>query len=204
MFKNPFKGVKKQAQRVGTETVKIVFTLNIKAAHIGTYHEVESGSVLSVCFERGGKLASSSDKVFSYDSNDKSEMKTFEFNESLALLATLYRDSKTHEYQEKKGKLILRQLKKSKLGSDVYKGLGFATLFLNDLIKDVVIEPKNLTLNLVGGLKNTSLEVQLSARFVGSGDDDAMSMMSGLSDQSEMLGANFDDDESSTSFRRTG
>jgi hypothetical protein len=60
-------------------------------------------------------------------------------------------DQKTGKYQEKKGKIILRQLKKSMLGGDTYKGLGFANLPLNTLTDELTLgATKTMALPLLG------------------------------------------------------
>jgi hypothetical protein len=190
MFKS-LKKAKKSVSRIGCDTEKIVFSLEISSVNFpDNFNDMEDHSILSVCFERGGKIASSSDKQFDFPT-DPEDSKTFFVNETLALLATLYKDKKTGKYQEKKGKIILRQLKKSRLGGDVYKGLGFVTLQLNDLAGELARGMQRVTLPLMG-LQGTKINLMISARYLGAVEDDRESIMSGMSDSD--LAANFDEE----------
>ena len=97
----------KSVQRVGTLPVKILFKVESKNLNnclthsikyfvavryltIAKCKEVTAGTQLSVCFERGGKLASSKD-ILPTESHDGTWR--VDYNECLSLVATLYRDS---------------------------------------------------------------------------------------------------------------
>jgi hypothetical protein len=127
---------KKKMLRVGTEPVKVLFTVVVDYVQLKDVTSVESGTMLSVCFERGGKISATKDKEFVYQYNHGP--KTFVVNETLSLIATLYKE-KSGRYQEKSGKIIFRKVKKSRVGSGGYYGLGQRILPLHVLAVDAAI-----------------------------------------------------------------
>jgi hypothetical protein len=128
---------KKQMLRVGTEPVKFLFTISVDYVQLKDVGSIESGCLLSVCFERGGKISATTDKAFTYQYNHGP--KTFIVGESLSLIATIYKE-KSGRYQEKSGKLIFRKVKKSRFGADGYYGLGQLILPLHVLAVEAAIE----------------------------------------------------------------
>ena len=166
MFKsNPLKKATKHASRVGTDSVKVLFTIEVEKVVFTdekTIKSITNGSLLSVCFERGGKLASSADQKVQFPAGPGP--KVLPIGESLSLVATLYRDQKSGTFQEKKGKIILRELTRSRLGGEVYKGLGSIKLPLHLLLADLVTGSKTSTYNFAE-LKGASTVVKISARY---------------------------------------
>lgn len=189
-----FKKAKKQLQRVGTEVVKAVFSIDVQSVHIAEYQDIEEGALVSVCFERGGKICSSSDKNIIIGST-RGPL-SVSIDETLALVATLYRDPKNScAFQDKKGKLIFRQLKKTRLGGEVYKGLGYCNLSLHCLAQELAVSGfKQVELPL-SGMPGSAVLGRMSVRFLSpTADDDNVSILSGMSDMSDLstMGATFD------------
>ena len=87
-----------------------------------------------------------------------------EFNESLTLVATLFRDS-NGQYQEKKGKLVVRLFQTLLFRVSSYKGLGIARLDLHSFANNN--GPQNLTLPLTQCPDGATIEVELTARYIG-------------------------------------
>jgi hypothetical protein len=84
--------------------------------------DVTSSSVVSICFERGGKMASSVDTAVVVNMDGSKEVATTAT--SLSLVVTMYKEESTGLFQPKEGTLIVRQKKKTALGGTGYKGIG--------------------------------------------------------------------------------
>lgn len=181
--------IAKKTRRVGLETSKVLFQIHVRRLTIPDSVVTESNALLSVCFERGGKMASSSDKMADVRVNSKYVL---EINETLSVVATLYKES-TGLYQTKKGKLIVRQRKVSKFGSDVFKGLGMVHLNLHDLCGN--LSARNYNYELEKCQPGATLEVSIVAKFLGESNtgDETMSIISGMSEES--AGASFFEDD---------
>ena len=159
----------KQLQRAGCDNVKVLFTIDVDYITFKDVNTIESGSILSVCLERGGKISATANKEFTYQYNHGP--KTFVVKEKVSIMATLYRDKKSGRFQEKSGKLMLRKLKKSRFGGDAYFGLGYAILQLDFLATDVAVisasdngGAKEYKISLVG-LPGSTLAATVSARY---------------------------------------
>jgi hypothetical protein len=133
---NMIKSFKKHAKRrLGLTPQKVVFTIEVRSIRNLSLANVEKDAVLSVCFERGGKMSCSTGIRFDPTRNSG----TLDINEKLSLIATLYQEA-NGSFQEKTAKLILRQLKTSRLLGNVFKGLGVVSLKLNVLMLDLLTE----------------------------------------------------------------
>ena len=194
--------------RLGAESIKCVFTIDVKRVILGgdTFYDYD-GNTLSVCFERGGKLASSKDKIFNSERNTSHVLNV---DEKLSLVVTLYKDKDNGEFQEKKGKLILRQLKKNKNAIlshlNGYKGIGTVKLALHELIHTLISGSKDYTLPLENK-PDITIQAKLSVKLISSNNidnnDDDLSLASyGDGSDNSVMAANFDGD-SSNSGRQT-
>jgi hypothetical protein len=113
------------------------------------------------------------------------------FNQKVELVATLYKDFKTNRYQEKMGKIILRELVKGqKFGNDGYKGVGRYSLALHSLMDQMGFErsltkEQTIKLELVAG---ATLGVVITAMIMssGSGSEDTQSVASYVTEGSDM------------------
>eukprot|EP01041_Mallomonas_annulata_P005344 gene5344-10690_t len=199
---------KKHAHRVGAETAKVLFRIeginiwqhyshtNIYIHYSNTLELVKKvilpqqvpdagGGPISVCFERGGKMASSNDYNLEHKDNKCYEI---QINEVLSVVATLYREasgSSSSTYQVKKGKIVVRQRKKSKFGGEGFKGLGIATLQLHTLATN--IHPQSLSFDLEKcTATGAKVDVIVTCKVLGQGNvgDETMSTISGCSDLS--------------------
>lgn len=74
-------------------------------------HATNLNSTINVCFERSGKLAATKDVSLSAEG----ELLCASFDQTLSLVVTLYKNA-DGSYQEKTGKLIVRQPKLSMMG----------------------------------------------------------------------------------------
>ncbi len=175
----------KKVAHLGSEKMKVVFTVEVKQIIFGgvAYSEFD-GAVLSVCFERGGRLASSTDRLFNAD---KSNANTLDVNQPLSLAVTLYRDG-SGALQEKTGTLILRHLKRSKsLGTSGYIAIGSVALSLHRLVVELAEGGPKDKLFTVGGTEiiiSTRLSLHQGA-FGWHEDDESASIVSGRSDFSD-------------------
>lgn len=126
-----------------------------------------------------------------------------DIDEKLELIATLFRDTKTGLYQEKIGKIVLRQLCKSSFfGLETYKGIGLYELALHEIVQELGLQnnrskEQNLFLDRLDG---AILNVELAVVPISSDlDDETQSLMSGMSDaasiSSNVIGASFDYDD---------
>mmetsp|Transcript_21921 Transcript_21921/g.21205 ORF Transcript_21921/g.21205 Transcript_21921/m.21205 type:complete len:403 (-) Transcript_21921:39-1247(-) len=187
-----FKKISKHTKRKGTNSQKVLFSIevlslsNLLPALLNIGHDV----MLSVCFERGGKMCCSTDIPFDTSSTGKGNLF---IKQTLSLIATLYQEA-SGGFQEKSAKLIIRQLKTSRILGEVYKGLGVVSLQLNELMKDLLIETslqKSFPIEMLNGHKSI-INVKISSRIITNNDDtDLESIMSDSSEMSTM-GANFD------------
>lgn len=198
-----FGTAKKHASRVGCLPAKFMFTVHIKSVLLPKDSPlISSGTILSVCFERGGKISSTNNKSCDVSRQDpKGTLSIIDINEKVELIATLYKDPKTNLYQEKSSKLILRQLKKNSIFNlDAYKGLGIYTLQLNQFASEIgfntiyVSPTLKLPLDI---LPNSYLEVVVTTHILKSHsayNDETRSMMSSLSGASDVscIGATFE------------
>ena len=200
------KSIRKHAKRrLGLTPQKVVFTIevrNIKNLLPALAH-LEKDAVLSVCFERGGKMSCSTG--ISFDPTATGTTGTLDINQKLALVATLYQET-SGSFQEKTAKLILRQLKTSRLLGNVYKGLGVVSLKLNVLMQDLLTETSKSVSYPMEVLKGGAvISITVSARllaFADDGGDDAGSLLSDSSDISMMCAA-FDPEELAASSTTT-
>ena len=76
-------------------------------------HRCPLPSTINVCFERSGKLAATKDQSLLVDGN----LLNANFDQTLSLVVTLYKNA-DGTYQEKTGKLIVRQPKLSMMGGE--------------------------------------------------------------------------------------
>lgn len=168
------------------------FSITVQSVHFPAVKEKDltEGVPVSVCFERGGKMVSSQDHPATpaahttNNQGSRSKNLVTEINETLRLVATLYRTgTNLNVYQEKSGKLVVRQkrLGDKPKGSNAYKGIGTAKLQLHILAR--TFEPSKMTLALEQcSTPGVVANVVVTAKVLGDCDDDTMSQMSGTSD----------------------
>lgn len=137
--------VKRHASRVGLQQTKFLFCINVTQLIVAHDASVPPGSVLNICFEKGGKISASNEIVFDMNRNDVNPLHkqanlkyaTIPVDERLELVITMYRDT-SGLIQAKKGKIILRQLKRNPgLGMDAFKVIGIHMLDLHTLAQAV-------------------------------------------------------------------
>ncbi len=206
----------KHKSRLGdVESVKMRYRIEILSVNVPIDHSSFSDNCLvNVCFERGGKLSSTSDISYSSPSNAKStEISTSDnaksteisINQMLELMVTLYKDRKSGKFQEKVGKLYIRKHSKKGIlfSSDSYEGIGMACLKLESLVlpKQFADLKLNVPLGPVGrnstktltdllaikkSSRGLSLKVAVSTEEVeiDDNDDDNASVSSLVSDTS--------------------
>ena len=110
-----FNKTKKLLKRVECDAFKILFSISVKELKMPLNNAIKDGTILSVCFERGGKISTTKSKPITKASCTVDKTSSyFKFDEKVELVATMYRDKKFGKYQRKRAKLILRQLKKNR------------------------------------------------------------------------------------------
>ena len=152
--------------RVNAQPVKVLFSIEVRQLALKKVKDVGDGSSISVCFERSGKVASTKDKIL----RSNGDIQVVDFNELLSLVVTLYRNA-DGTYQEKVGKLVVRQPKASLLGGTSFRGIGIIVLNLHELAHD--FESRKISHLLTKCPEGSGvLETVMSAKFVGDADLD--------------------------------
>jgi len=162
---------------------KFAFTIHIKSIIHPPTEAVLEGAPTSVAFQRGPKLAITKEI--------KLGPAGCEIDESLVLLVTLYR-GKTN-FEEKKGKLWVRQTKMSKSGSEIHQGIGICEFNLSDYVAvgNVGVEAQ---FDLVhASTENAKIVCNISSTTVASSTDETLSTFSAMSSVSAQ-GAVFEND----------
>lgn len=199
-----FHNAKRRASRIGSVAVKTLISVDILSINLASRvirsSEWDDSSLLSVCLERGGKISATNNVTVTKKDLLNSVRQDLEIpcNETVEVIATLYKVAKSGSYQEKSCKLVLRKLKKNaRFGLDTYQGLGRFDLKLHDLAAELgyeqsIVKRMNLPLELLPGC---SLSVLIKIRMMkqSAAGDDTMSLASGMSGQSDSstLGASF-------------
>lgn len=162
-------------KRIGTKSCKV--QLNIDLKELDIFNEREDITLVCIELKRGSKSISSSSKLWS-----QRESLTIKFDDQIALLMTLYKDS-IGKYIEKRGNLVLNGHSKVTNSSIV---LGSVDLKLNLLASDFEAQKLNFVFTDSNGTSVASLTAIATSKFVGDGtaDDDESSNMSGVSNQS--------------------
>jgi hypothetical protein len=215
----------RKAKRINSVAMKVIFSLDLQEILLprrfvesSTIWEVESLTSLSVCFQKGGKLASTSEilvdreKLLSQFAYERDEMIPIRIQQTIDLPITMYQDKKTGQFLEKKSFIILRKLftdypgKSSssscrQIGSSIssHGGIGKYCLPLHEIFQKMdysaLVDSKEMkiTFDIQNGIV---LSFTLKA-FVGTTTDiittdssDNLSVISDLTDVSA-LGANF-------------
>lgn len=177
----------KHASRVGLKPVKALFSIEVVSVTLPRSAPILDQAVLSVCFERGGKISSTSNVT--YDKPAFAREVVVPFDQKVELVATLYKDFKTGRHQEKKGMLILReQTKQNRFGHDSYKGWGRCNVNLHDVLNEMGFE-RTLTkeacwkFDMING---SVLRVIITVTIMSTGKDaDNMSVASYATENSE-------------------
>eukprot|EP01038_Epipyxis_sp_PR26KG_P010951 gene10951-14704_t len=201
-----FSSAKKHAKRLNCSKYRAVFSIRIDDLLLPSNFTLldSSGSLLSLCFERGGRTCSTKDKSFDLNNVITEDGRKISIMETLELVGTLYRDNATGTIQKKKGKIILRQLKKNNIfGSEAYRGLGVCHLDLDKIASDaglsmdengeMEVSKRELLQIDLNGRYTAIIDVEISIAILQQEDDDSdtLSVGSIASDASE-IGASFD------------
>lgn len=148
-------------KRIGLKSTKVQITLEIK--DFTTIDVRDDISLLFIEFERGSKSVSTPSRVWEDDLT--------EFNESLTLIMTLYKDSSA-KYVEKKGRLVVKGHSKITFTA---KNLGMVQLELHKIAanfskEEIKFQVKDSKGKIIGYLNITA-----SAKYLGDGggDDDS-------------------------------
>jgi hypothetical protein len=162
-------------KRIGTKSCKV--QLNIDLKELDIFNERDDITLVCIELKRGSKSISSSSRLWS----DRESL-TIKFDDQLALLMTLYKDS-NGKYIEKRGNLVLNGHSKVTNSTTV---LGSVHLKLNLLASDFEAQKLNFLFIDSSGSEVASLTAIATSKFVGDGaaDDDESSNMSGVSTQS--------------------
>lgn len=163
-----FKKATKHISRAGTTPVKVLFRIEVKTVALKSLKDVIDGSTINVCFERSGKLAATKDVSLSAEG----ELLCASFDQTLSLVVTLYKNA-DGSYQEKTGKLIVRQPKLSMMGGTTFRGLGIIGLDLHEIASSYSLAPKKMNLQLSKCPEGSGvLETIITSKFIGESDPD--------------------------------
>lgn len=138
--------VKQRASRVGLQKCQFLFSINITQLIVSNDSQIPPNAVLNICFEKGGKISASNEIVFDMNRNDVNPLNkpgnlknaTIPIDERVELVVTMYKESASGVLQAKRGKLILRQLKRNPgLGMDAFKVIGVHMIDLHSLAQEI-------------------------------------------------------------------
>lgn len=89
------KNLSQRIQRHNTIPIKILFRIEIKKITFLSLNFLNENEIneISLCFERGGKIATTTEKQIYYKENEVL------FNEILSLVVTMYKNNNNNEYQ---------------------------------------------------------------------------------------------------------
>ena len=191
-----FLNMKTKASRFHHEKVKILFSIKVKDltmakdAFKNSKATVTDSPFVSICFERGSKISSSSNKSLDTFQNSNENNINVIFDEVLSLVATMYKDKNTKQYQKKEGKLIVRQAEsKNSHKLKTFKGLGLCKLDLSKIANELGYE-KSIeyeTAIPVKHLREGVLRIMIKASKIDS---------SPFKSEDEMSDSSFDSDSS--------
>lgn len=190
IYFNMFGTAKRHVSRVGLKPVKALFSIQVETVTMVRACPVQDQAVLSVCFERGGKVSSTSNVIYEKPAYVREVV--VPFHEKIELVATLFKDFRTGIYQEKIGKLIFRELiKKGMFGQDSYKGIGRYDLSLHKIMNELgfertITKEQIIKFNLVNGCTVKIIMTATVLSTGGSGDSDSQSVASYATDASDM------------------
>jgi hypothetical protein len=124
-----FSRIATKVRRQSSLPTKISFQVDVQRVVFTACKEVPEGSSLSVCFERGEHNEATGE--YPVQALRDGTFGTV-IGETLTIDCTMYKDA-AGKYQEKKGRLLLRQLVKDRAGAETYKTLGTVQLDLDSL-----------------------------------------------------------------------
>eukprot|EP01041_Mallomonas_annulata_P012984 gene12984-27404_t len=170
----------------GSQPIRIAFNVEVKEV-VGPYlKEITSNSLISICIERGSKT-SSSKEVQPQPVQSSPGLWRAEFNETISVVTTLFRDS-AGLFQDKKAKLVVRYRKKTLLGGDSFKPIGEASMKLHTIAFTLgeAFQGGVIGLPLTKcSMEGATLYVRITATAVGEGGygDETQSVASGISEK---------------------
>jgi hypothetical protein len=139
----------KRAKRLSCESYKVIVSVFIEELHIPknvlNSKQFENNTLLSVCFEKSGKLSVTKDIQVDRDDllrKTYTETIILPIYQTLELAATIYRDKKDNTYQQKVGHIILRKLRRNALtGLESFQTIGRYDLKLHEILADFEYNP---------------------------------------------------------------
>jgi hypothetical protein len=151
-------------KRIGKSKENVVFYIEIKTFNTTSIDGLDEGDEINILFERGDKHVCTKTKTVTEKKNGNFAVT---FSEVLELNATLYQNS-NGLYQEKLGKLTVRQTKAGKGGRQVYKAIGVAPLQLHTFMNDSKSQ-QQITLPLMWCMADkATLSINVSSRISNS------------------------------------
>lgn len=163
---------KSRVKRIGLKSYKAIFSIRVLKVTIPRevcIYEAGKPCQLSVSFERGGKMASTTGQ----DVNIIDSLAVATFDEKLTLVATLY-GNEAGEFQEKKGKIIVRQYQNKFFKMSSYRLVGSVTIDLRFVANKA--ESNVLILPLENCSDGSSIEITIQGEVLGENDDNDETM----------------------------
>lgn len=121
-------------------------------------------SSVSVCFQRGIKSVSSREREVLLEHGR--DVSVSFGQETLTLVVTMVRDSKTGMFREKVGKLVLMRRKAGKLFGTGFQGLAVGLLPLHELLADFSMRKVALQLVDCNGIAGGTINVTINPKFI--------------------------------------
>ena len=159
------KKAKVKVKRMGLKSYKALFSIRVLKVTLPWEPSFADDPNVSVSFERGGKMASTTEQVLTRQSNQTGESN---YDEKLTLIATLFGND-TGDFQEKKGKIIVRQLQSKFFKRPIYKVIGTVTLDLRFIANKT--ESNVLILSLEESTQGSFIEITISGEVLGENDE---------------------------------
>eukprot|EP01038_Epipyxis_sp_PR26KG_P015359 gene15359-20699_t len=131
---------KKYSKRISSNSTKILVGLTVDQCLIYNNNiRNDNANLVSLCFERGGKLSSTKDfMLLSTSGNDNTTGK----GEKMELLVTIYKNNQSNAsksdmiYEAKYGKIIVREKVKNMFGMDTYVGIAMCDISIHELLAE--------------------------------------------------------------------
>ena len=164
------KKAKVKVKRMGLKSYKALFSIRVLKITLPWDPSFVDDPNVSVSFERGGKMASTTEQELSRQVNQTA---VSNYDEKLTLIATLFGND-AGDFQEKKGKIIVRQLQSKFFKRPTHRVIGTVTLDLRFVANKT--ESNVLILPLEDSAEGSSIEITISGEVLGENDESEETM----------------------------
>ena len=159
------KKAKAKVNRIGLKSYKALFSIRVLKVCLPWEPSFADDPNVSVSFERGGKMASTTEQELVRRANQTAES---HYDQKLTMIATLF-GNEAGDFQEKKGKIIVRQTQSKFFKRPTYRVIGTVTLDLRFIANKT--ESNVLILPLENSTEGSLMEITISGEVLGENDD---------------------------------